>query len=290
MLPTEKNTPGMNPLNKKTLLYAEPKVGKSTLISKLFPDAIFIATDPTGLEELPVFRVDCRSWEQFRSIGKEIMELRGKEGFPYEAICVDTIDELSRFCAEYVLGQLPGGPAGKGYRHASDWEYGKAWNAISEEFRLRVASLCRLGLPVVFVSHAKQKTKRNRTGLEITVESPDVGSGGLRDWLLKFVDYIFYAEVVQTDEGEARLLRTLPSETYLAGGRQPEGRALLPDPLPLDGARLRAALEATAGLPSGQPEPRRDISPLAQAEMEEEPPAKPAKKAKPKPAKQKAAA
>jgi hypothetical protein len=281
-LPTEKNTPGQDPISKKFLIYGEPKVGKSTLASNLFPSAVFFASDPTGLEELEVFKVDVHDWDEFREVGRELAVYMAKTPEPiYGAIVVDTVDELSRFCTEFVLKQLPGGPQGKGFLHASDWEYGKAWNAITEEFRLRIAKLCNLGLPVVFISHSKVKTKKNRTGLEITVNSPDVGTGGLRDWLLKFVDYIFFAEVVQTDEGEARLLRTMPSETYLAGGRQPEGRPMLPDPLPLDGARLRKALEATAAEGNSEPEEPKE----ARRDGDE------AKRArKPKPAKQKASA
>jgi len=256
-LPTEKNTPGQNPLNKKTLLYGEAKVGKSTLVAKLFPNVAVFGTDPTGLEELEVFKVDVRDWLTFRTVAGELAAYLEKhppgDGCRYDAISVDTVDELSRLCAEHVLKELPGGPDAKAFRHASDWEYGKAWNAINEEFRLRVAKLCNLGLPMVFVSHAKSKTvqKKTRTGAkyEVTSISPDIGSGGVRDWLLKFVDVILYAEVVHEEGKEERVLRTTPSESYLAGARQPEGRVQLPDTLPLDGVRLREALLATGVQP-----------------------------------------
>ena len=284
-LPTEKNTPGQNPLRKKILVYGEPKVGKSTMASKLFPEAIFLATDPTGLEELPVFKVDVRDWTTFRKVGQEIAQ----GNHPFEAIVIDTVDELSRFCAEEVLSKLPGARPGGGYRHASDWDYGKGWNAISEEFRLRVAKISALGLPVVFISHAKSRTDKDRAGQEVTRYSPDIGSGGLRDWLLKFVDSIFYAEVRPTDDGEVRLLRTMPSETYLAGARQPEGRPALPDPLPLDGRRLRAALEATAS--GGNPHPAGEEAVEQQLREGVEPQSSPKKPVRPKkPAKPKATA
>lgn len=253
MLPTEKNTPGLDPLNKKMLVHGARKVGKSTLVHRLFPNALFIQADPTGLEELEVFKVDCRSWTEFRQIGSEIAAHIRKceqddEPPYYEAIVVDTVDEIVRHCRHDVLGKLTGGPTGRGtddFLHESDWGYGKAWNAVTEEFRLRVAKLCNLGLPVVFVSHSKATMKTKPSGLEITVHQPDFG-GGPRDWLTGFVDYIFFAEVIATPEGERRVLRTVPSESYLAGARQPEGKPLLPDTLPLDGARLRRALEATA--------------------------------------------
>jgi hypothetical protein len=250
-LPDTKNVPGRDPLNKKTLLYGPQKIGKSTLVSKLYPNAAYIATDPTGLEELEVFKADCRDWATFRRIGQELaLYLRDTpaEERIYDAICVDTVDELVRFCRQDVLAGLSGGPAQKkpdDFLHESDWEYGKAWNAVTEEFRIRVARLCSLGLPVVFISHSKNKVKKNRTGLEITVSVPDIGAGQAGEWLLKFVDYIFFAEMIGEADGERRILHTMPSEQWLAGARQPEGKPLLPEPLPLDGARLRSALLAT---------------------------------------------
>lgn len=283
MLPTQKNIPGQEPLNKKMLVHGERKVGKSTLVSTLFPNAVFFQTDPTGLEELEVFKVGISSWEEFRDVGRELALYLAKHKEPmYEAICVDTVDELSRFCTEHVLKDLPGGPPGKAFRHVSDWEYGKGYDAITEEFRLRVAKLCSLGLPVVFISHSKERTKKNRTGLEITTYAPDIGKGQLKGWLEGFVDYVFYAEVVTTPEGETRLLRTMPSENYLAGARQPQGKPMLPDPLPLDGARLRRALEATATGGNGR---------LSEGEREQvASEGEKKRKSKPKPAKQKAAA
>jgi hypothetical protein len=249
-LPTEKNTPGQNPLNKTMLIHGERKVGKSTFVAKLFPDAVFFQVDPTGLEELEVYKTNITTWQEFLDAGLDLVKyLRanppGSESCLYEAICVDTVDELSRMCTDHVLADLNGGPVGKGFKHVSDWDFGKGYDAITEEFRLRVGKLCALGMPVVFISHSKERTKKSRTGLEITTHSPDIGKGQLKGWLEGFVDYVFYAESIETEQGERRVLRTTLTETYLAGARQPEGADLLPPTLPLDGARLRKALEAT---------------------------------------------
>jgi site-specific DNA-adenine methylase len=286
LLPTDKNVPGVDPLNKKTLLYGQQKVGKSTLVSQLYPDAVYFATDTTGLEELGVFTVPIRDWTEFRKAGAELAQYARElvEGATliYEAVVVDTVDELVRQCRQHVLAGLTGGPVKKAedFLHESDWDYGKAWSAVAEEFRIRVAKLCSLGLPVVFVSHSKMQTKKNRTGQEITVQSPDIGSGQLREWLLKFVDYIFFAEIIGSEEGDRRVLHTAPSESYHAGYRWPQDKEPLPATLPLDGRRLRAAL---VGAAQGKPEDNGEVE--AQAS-----PTKPVRKPKAKPAKEKAGA
>jgi hypothetical protein len=262
MLPTDKNVPGVDPLNKKTLLYGQQKVGKSTLVSQLYPDAVYFATDTTGLEELSV-----------KTTTEDAPPI-------YGAVVVDTVDELVRQCRQHVLAGLTGGPAKKAedFLHESDWDYGKAWNAVAEEFRIRVAKLCSLGLPVVFISHSKTSTHKNRTGQEITKEAPDIGSGQLREWLLKFVDYIFFAEIIGSEEGDRRVLHTAPSESYHAGYRWPQDKEPLPATLPLDGRRLRAALTG-----AGKPEDNGEVE--AQAS-----PTKSVRKPKAKPAKEKARA
>jgi hypothetical protein len=152
-------------------------------------------------------------------------------------VVVDTVDELTRMCVEYVLGELNTREKNprQGFLHASDFEYGKGWDAVTEEFRLRNARLCSLGMGVVYVSHAKEGTVKGRTGEELTTYQPKIGQRGSRDWLVGFVDYILLARA----EGDERVLRTRPTEQYEAKSRR---QGELPDPLPLDAQKLREAL------------------------------------------------
>jgi hypothetical protein len=241
LLPAEKTKPQTGWAGKTILVHGPPKIGKSTLAAQLDDRALFIATEP-GQGALDIFRVPITSWEQFLNLGRELVE-RPDHGFPL--FVVDTVDELARLCSEHVVTGLAraDGLDPKKFHHASEFDYGRGWDAITQEFRLRVARLCNLGAGVVFISHTKEATQKTRTGLEITKLGPDVGQKGMRKWLLGFVDFIAMADVIQTAEGEQRILRLQPSETVEAGARVPPG-VELPEAIPLDAKQLSAVLNA----------------------------------------------
>jgi hypothetical protein len=237
-LPTEKSKPTLGVENLKALLYGPWKIGKTSLLAELDPDhTLFIATEP-GHGGVEVFKEDCPSWEKFREIGTDLS--KGKH--PFRLAVVDTADSLLRYCGDHVLAGLGGNRTG--YVHASDFEYGKGWEAITSEVRLRVAKLCSLGIGVVFVSHAKEGIKKDRVGREITVVQPDIGLKGARNWLLGFVDHIWYATSETTEDGDRRLIHTTPTENYEAGGRG----VPLPDPIEMGASPQEAAKNLKAAL------------------------------------------
>jgi len=225
LLPTAKTPASLDAKSAKVLLYGHPKVGKSTLAAGIDPDhTLFIATEP-GLGGLEVFQARCGSWATFRSIGAQLAE--GEHEF--HTVVIDTIDELAKMCTDYVMGKL-------GISHPSDAAYGKGWAAVSDEFRLRVAKISSLGLGVWFVSHAQDREIQTRVG-SLTRTVPTL-TGKMYEFISGFVDYILLAEVHTTEAGLVRQLRTMPTENYEAGGRFP-----LPDPLELDPAVVRKAME-----------------------------------------------
>jgi hypothetical protein len=253
-LPTEKTTPTLSIDRLTAVLVGRPKIGKTSTAAAIDNDhTLFIATEP-GYDGINAFVEPCRSWEQFREIGAELAN--GEHD--YKLVVVDTVDALQGMCTEHVIDGLArsaGKDPDQNFVHASDFEYGKGWSAITDEFKLRIAKLCTLGLGVIFISHAKESTKTDRVGREITVFSADVGQKGSRQWLLGYVNYIWFMDVEQTPDGEKHLLRTRASETYEAGGRG----APLPDPIDLGdspeagAAALKAALaQATEQLRANQ--------------------------------------
>jgi hypothetical protein len=258
-LPTEKSQPTLSIDRLTAVLVGRPKIGKTSTAAAIDNDhTLFIATEP-GYDGINAFVQPCRSWEEFRQIGADL----AKSDHPYKLVVVDTVDALQGMCTEHVIDGLAKGAGKTGFVHASDFEYGKGWSAITDEFKLRVAKLCTLGLGVVFISHAKESTKTDRVGREITVFSADVGQKGSRQWLLGYVNYIWFMDVVQAQDGERHLLRTRASETYEAGGRG----AALPDPIDLGdtpesgAAALKRALEAaTAELRGEQPEEKEKVA------------------------------
>jgi hypothetical protein len=235
----------------KVLIYGAPKSGKSTLLTQTYPDTT-IAVDTegslVGLEAYVWLDRVLRTWDEFRALGPT---LRSTPDHPFDTVGIDTVDVLAQMCSDSVLQNLAGHTR---YVHASDFEYGKGWDAVKREFALRVAAVCQVVPNVIFISHADERTKKDRTGLEIETVRSALAPKGVREWLEGFVDHVLYYEVVKTPDGDVHQLRTKISENYLAGGRTPPGRAALPDPIVLpdaetSGAALREALAGVVEAP-----------------------------------------
>lgn len=242
-LPTEKTTGQGSPLRKKWLLFGPPKVGKSTTAAALAPDhTLFLTTEP-GTDALEVFKQDIKTWPDFLAV----IDLLEKGEHSFGIVVIDTVDELANRCQEHVLASLDGGrdieaKKRKGeFVHIGDFGFAKGYDAVSQEFRLRVGRLCSLGLGVVFVSHSKESIVKKPNGLEVTTYRADIGMRKIREWLTGYVDFIFFAQA----QGEGRVLYTQPTENVEAGGRIREGQEL-PPIIPLDAAEIRAALEKVA--------------------------------------------
>lgn len=244
LLPGHKTPANVGIETSKILIYGDQKIGKSTLASQLNPDeTLFLATEP-GLAAIEAFQLPIGSWEEFLAAGAELA--KGKHQF--KLLIVDTVDALASMCEEYVVKGLAAAENidPTKYVHASEFEWGKGWDAIAAEFRLRVSKLCNLGMGVVFISHTKEGSMK-RHGLEITTYGPDVGKKGMRKWLLGYVDFIAHATKSDKDGATERVLQLQPTETVHAGMRVPDAvREKVPTYIPLDAAVFRKLVDAVA--------------------------------------------
>lgn len=237
-LPTTKRAPraGVG----KVWIYGDAGIGKSTTAIEAYPDDGYTMDTEGSTTALEGFIEDIGSWELFlRRTG----ELASSE-HAFQAVTIDTVDVLANFCGDYTLKGLAGGSASdEKYLHASDFEYGKGWAAVKDEFALRVAKLCAVVPNVIFISHATTETVKHRNGVERQVQRPELAPKGLRSWLEGFVDHICFAEI---DADGNRVLRTQPSADYLAKCRVPRGAKAPADPMAMRGPVLRKALEKLA--------------------------------------------
>ena len=234
-LPTARSIPDLSIVNANCLVFGEPKVGKSTLASQIEPDtSLFIATEP-GLKGLSVFAVDVRSWLEFLEVCGQLATTEHK----FTRVVIDTVDNLADMCQQYVIDTQLGG-----VHPGSVDDYGASWKKVNDEFKHKILKLSGLNVSLWFVSHAKTTEVKQTVGTK-TVIRPAV-SGGMGSFLDGFVDHIFYVAREQDEDGlERPVLRTRATETYRAGGRGEP----LPDPLPLDGKALTAAMGAAVKAP-----------------------------------------
>lgn len=268
VLPTEPQEPALDGLlYRRIVLSGAQKIGKTTT-GIGFTERPLILDAEGSAEGYRCLRQPIPDWRTFRAT----LDLL-KGGHNYTAFVVDTADELARHCQDHVISSMVGREndldTGE-FHHPSDFEYGKGWSAVSEEFRLRVSSLCMLGVPVLFISHEKDFEVTDRLGTR-RVFQPDVGNKGMRNWLLGYVDVILRAAIEQTPEGPRHVIIAQPSNDNLVGGRRPPGGAPLPPFFPLGGPALYHVLSAR--------EPSQDAAAAAPAKLPAKAKAKPAKAA-----------
>jgi len=220
-LPTQKTPAKSDIRDFVTLIYGQPKIGKSTFCAAA-DGALFIATEP-GLNHLEVYQVPVKTWREFL----EVCSLLAKGDHQFRTVVIDTVDNLYKFCTDFVLNK-------HGLQHQSDLDYGKGYDLINTEFSKRLTALSLLPYGLMMTSHAQEKEVKTRTGKEtkITLTLPN----SARKIVLGMADYILYAEIqeIRDDQGVIvgyeRVLHTQPTTIYEAGNRT---QYELPDTLPL---------------------------------------------------------
>lgn len=210
-LPTTKTTIQNDYSKYKYLMYAVPKVGKSTFASK-FPNAIFVATEP-GHSFLEVFKVDVKNWAEFRDFAKSITT----QSHSYKTIVIDTVDNLYKMCEQSILDQHK-------VAHASDLPYGKGFNLIKDEFAKVIGYLGNSGFGFIFISHAKEKELKTKT-TSWTIMSTSLNNQA-ESFICGLCDFIFYCYI--NEKGE-RLMKTKAEKYVNAGSRGFD----LPSPMPM---------------------------------------------------------
>ncbi len=203
------------------LIYGRAKVGKSTFASQ-FPKPLFLATEP-GLNHLQVYKVNCNSWLTFLEACKEIAE----EKHDFRTIVIDTIDNLTMYCAEYICQD-------NGITHVSELPHGKGWHLVTSELRRALSKLASLPYGLLLISHSEQEEIETKTR---KYHRWTISIGGKnKNVFLNMADLILFIDSkLETDGEEVRIIRTKPSMNYEAGDRS--GR--LPAELPLEYNELK---------------------------------------------------
>ncbi len=233
-LPTTKSTPTSTLATKTTLIYGQPKIGKSTFASQ-FPDALFLECEP-GLSELSVFKIPTYTWDDFLAACKLVAAGDHK----FKTIVVDTADNAFKLCSDHICAK-------HGVEYEGDLPHGKGWSFVKNEWHRVLTRLASLPYGLVLISHAVDRQIETRTG-EYTKTLPSLPDRA-RHVVLGLVDMILFCDTIsrKDERGQVtvqRVIRTKPHPTYEAGDRT--GR--LPDTLPLDYAAFARCFDAPANV------------------------------------------
>jgi len=107
---------------KNLILIAKPKVGKTTLLSKLENCLILDLED--GSDYVDAMKVKARSIKDIKAIGDQIKA----SGYPYDIIAVDTITALEDMCIPYAEDLYAKSPGGKNWFTENKAKYGNILN------------------------------------------------------------------------------------------------------------------------------------------------------------------
>ena len=223
MLPEKKSEVKKEMWEYHWLVYGQPKVGKTTFVSE-FNNPIFICTEDRH-KHLSLFKVPqegaIKSWVEIIDVLIALKQSIQSGSFKHKTIVIDTVDNAYKFCVEYVLSK-------HNVAHESDMEWGKGYSFIRDEFFKVFSHLCSLGIAVVFIAHAEDKTVKTRA-LEITKTMPSLPNIG-RKVLLPLVDIIGYIGFDHKDESK-RMLYLQGNESLEAGCAT---NVTMPKVMPLD--------------------------------------------------------
>ncbi len=204
-------TPKKNDLRNLTvLLHGGKKIGKSSLCAAI-PDAVFAATEP-GLGHLEVHQVPIQSWQDFIDFCNALVT----EKHPFQAVVIDTINNLYSFCCRAVCEKHK-------VEYVGDFKaIGKGHVLANNMFYETLLKLANLPFGLWMIAHSVDREIETRTEkyVKTVPQLPDKAAGQL----LGMADLILYADFheEQDENGKTRtrrVLRTKPSKYYEAGDR-----------------------------------------------------------------------
>ena len=93
VLPTQKTGEDKSWCEQKFLMIGPPKIGKSKFWS--YGDKTLYLQTEAGLGHLDVMKFAVNRWADFMTVGSALA--KAKDNFPYDAIVIDTLDNMIRY-------------------------------------------------------------------------------------------------------------------------------------------------------------------------------------------------
>lgn len=207
-LPTEKTTPSESLFEQLTLIYGEPGIGKTSLLSE-FPHCLFCMFEP-GAKNLEVYKIPIdkpafASWAEFVRWVDTLVKTT-----QYQNLVIDTADRAYKRATEHVCNL-------KGWEHVNDPGYGKGQDYTDAEFMKQIDRLTSSGKGVFFTSHVRSQKFERASGDTYERLMPSLSGRG-QELIVSMADVVAYYGY----SGKERRLWIGGSDLILAKCR-PEG-------------------------------------------------------------------
>lgn len=196
------------------LLYANPKVGKSTFASQI-PRAAILATEPgwnylegnLWMDENENYVIP--DWLTLIKATKEVIDAKDR----FDTIVLDTLDNAYLWCEQHVCETH-----GAEYWNDEGLGFGKGVSLITNTFRNYITKITSRGFGVVLISHAVTKNIKTKVGemTKTTISLPDKA----RLAIMGMMDLIIFMDQ-DTTGGVTKNILNIRGEpgVYEAGGR-----------------------------------------------------------------------
>ena len=246
-IPTKKKEATFDPWRMKAILYGDPKLGKSTFVSKI-PNSIVLATDDgwdalSGMlwqDTTGKWLID--SWKTLWEAAKEVVE-SGK----FKTLIIDSIDLALVLATEYVREKYS-----VEFLNDGKLSYGKGNELVARE-TIKLLHACRsTGMGVWLTSHPTTEEIALPNGVTYTTTLPSLPDRpkrgqSPRSMIIGWCDFILYAALDPVKDGTGavtgytRRIHSQRTWQYEAGDRTGK----IPDPLPLDIKAFQQCFAAT---------------------------------------------
>jgi len=164
VLPSEKiAVTNRNP--RTTIIYSQPKMGKTTLIAEL-PDCLLIDLE-SGSDFVEALKVKVSSLKELYKVGEQI-KAKGK---PYKYVAIDTITALEQWCEETAKSMYMNTPMGKNFKGESvlTLPNGAGYLYLRLAFKKWLDYCGTLAEHIILVGHLKDKMI-NKDGKEVAAK------------------------------------------------------------------------------------------------------------------------
>ncbi len=173
-----------------TLIYSQPKCGKTTLLSKL--DNCLILDLESGSDYVDALKIKVNSLAELQQIGKQIVT----SGKPYKYVAIDTITKLEELCVGLAKEMYQASPMGKNFDSKNEGisvltlANGAGYGWLRQAFELWFNKLQKLADHVIFIGHIKDKFITSE-GKEVAAKDIDL-TGKLKQITCAKADAIGY--------------------------------------------------------------------------------------------------
>ena len=193
------------------VLYGPPKIGKTTMASKLENNLVLDLED--GSRFLDIMKMKVDSLDHLKQIGREVI----KAGRPYKYITLDTITLLEEWCETEATRKYKESIIGKNFTGNSilSLPNGAGYGLLREEVMPYVRNILpMLAENIIIIGHLKDKFIVDKKGTEVAAKDIDL-IGKLRNMVCAQADAVGYLY----RENEQLMVSFDTKETVVCGSR-----------------------------------------------------------------------